>query len=393
VTDVVVHYCDGEAFGGTERAVARLIAERDRDRWRHVLLHHPAPGLAPLLDEARALGAHVIAAPRPGGIAAPRDWVRLSLLLRELDARVVHAHLTWPLACRHGLIAARLARVPAIVATAQLWVDLPGRPGIAAEIRAMRAIVHRYIAVSRHVADRLATRFALAPERIEVIHNAAPGANGAGDSSGGRGRVRDGVRAALGVGAGPLVVTLARLDPQKGLEHLIDAAALVPGATFVVAGEGSQRGALERRIAERGVGDRLRLLGSRRDVADLLAAADVFVLPSLFEGLPLSVLEAMAAGTPVVATAIGGTDEAVVHGETGLLVPPADPPALAAAVQRLLSDADLARRLTSAARERVERSFSPAAMARRVEQVYERVLRGRGRRGRSDTTGVGRDAA
>jgi glycosyltransferase involved in cell wall biosynthesis len=115
-------------------------------------------------------------------------------------------------------------------------------------------------------------------------------------------------------------------------------------------------------------------LGQRSDVPDLLAAADLVVLPSLFEGLPVSVLEAMAAQRPVVATAIGGTDEAVTSEHTGLLVPPRDPGALAAASHRLQADPALARRLASAGRERVEREFASETTARSVMRIYDEVM-------------------
>jgi glycosyltransferase involved in cell wall biosynthesis len=170
-----------------------------------------------------------------------------------------------------------------------------------------------------------------------------------------------------------VVLTPARLHEQKGHAYLLAAAARVPEATFVLAGDGPLRPELERLAAERNVADRCVFLGYRSDVSDLLAAADVFVLPSLFEGLPVSVLEAMAAERPVVATAIGGTDEAVTHEVTGLLVPPRDPAALAAAIRRLQADPQLAGRLAAAGRERVQREFSSAATARNVMRIYDEV--------------------
>ena len=120
--------------------------------------------------------------------------------------------------------------------------------------------------------------------------------------------------------------------------------------------------------------DRVHFLGFRSDVPDLLAACDIFVLPSLCEGLPLAILEAMAAWKPVVATAISGTDETVVHGVTGLLVPPADPAALAGAIQSLLADPEASRRLGLAGRARVAREFLVETMVARVEAVYQELL-------------------
>ena len=115
----------------------------------------------------------------------------------------------------------------------------------------------------------------------------------------------------------PIVLTVARLDPQKGHRYLLAAATEVPEAVFALVGEGGERAALENQARTLGVAERVRFLGHRDDVPELLAACDLFVLPSLYEGLPLSVLEAMAAAKPVVATAIDGTTEAVVHEVTG----------------------------------------------------------------------------
>jgi glycosyltransferase involved in cell wall biosynthesis len=126
-----------------------------------------------------------------------------------------------------------------------------------------------------------------------------------------------------------------------------------------------------------GLAERVRFLGHREDVPALLRSCDIFVLPSLFEGLPVAVLEAMGAGKPVVATAISGTDEAVVHGETGFLVAAGDPVGLAEAIRRLLADPSLALRFGMAGRARVERQFSSETMADRVSEMYGQLLAGR----------------
>jgi glycosyltransferase involved in cell wall biosynthesis len=171
-----------------------------------------------------------------------------------------------------------------------------------------------------------------------------------------------------------MVLTLARLDKQKGLHYLLEAAALIPEAMFVLAGEGPERPALEAQTRALGLNHRVVFLGYRDDVGDLLASCDLFVLPSLFEGLPLSVLEAMAAGKPVVATAIGGTDEAIVHGETGLLVHPADPVALARAIRTAVSDPVLSQRLGAAGRARAQQEFAAESMVRRITEIYDEIL-------------------
>jgi glycosyltransferase involved in cell wall biosynthesis len=361
----VVQYIDTAVVGGAERALLILLGGLDRREWRPVLFHHGEAGLVPLIEEARRLGVASRALPRSAGrVRRVRQFMRA---LREERPAVFHAHLSWPLACRSGLLAAAVARTPAIVATAHLFIHIASRRGIYLQ-RLISTCVDRYIAVSAEVARGLRENFGIADGQIEVVHNAIPIARF--DRS-----APQGLRAALTRGAErPIVLTPARLHPQKGHDVLLDAIRGVPEATFVLAGDGPLRGPLEARARALGIADRVVFLGERDDVPDLLAAADLFVLPSLWEGLPLSLLEAMAAEKPVIATAIGGTDEAVSDGRTGLLVPPSDPVALAEAIRRLLRDPDLARQLAHAGKARVQREFAEGPMVARISGIYEELL-------------------
>ena len=361
----VAHFSDSDAFGGTERALLQLLGGLDRARWRPVLLHADSPGAVQLADEARALDVptHAVAVAGPAARGAASLAPVIAALRRE-RASVFHAHQTWSLSCRYGIVAAALARVPARLATAQLFVEMPRLLGIDLQHALLTRCLHRHVAVSRFVASRLRDRFHVPPEKIVVIPNAA--------TSGARAKPAPRSELARN-GAGPVVLTVARLDGQKGITHLLDAVAAVPQASFAIAGDGPNRDALEQRAMALGVSDRVRFLGHRNDVPALLAAADLFVLPSLYEGLPLAVLEAMAAGVPVVATAIGGTDEVVRDGETGTLVPPANPEALAAAIGRALFDRDRASRLALAARSLVASEYSVASMVGSVSRLYDQL--------------------
>jgi glycosyltransferase involved in cell wall biosynthesis len=151
----------------------------------------------------------------------------------------------------------------------------------------------------------------------------------------------------------------------------------MPPAVFLFAGDGPERPRLEATARALGIADRVRFLGHRTDVPELLALCDLFVLPSLYEGLPLSVLEAMAAARPVVASAVGGTDEAVVHGETGLLVTPASAASLCEAISSLLADRERAVRMGRAGQARATREFSVDRMVSGVVAVYEELLQRR----------------
>lgn len=369
MTRTVVHYIDSVEFGGTEQALLHILAGLNRRHWNPVLFHHPEPGITPLLKGAESLNVKLRQVPRMLG---KRSLVtRLPRLVREVRAEraaVFHAHLNNPLACKDGLIAAALARVPAVIATAQLFVNLPLGRFIYAQQRMVAAIIDRYIAVSREVGTQLGKTFRIPAAKISIVHNGIllPPYDNAPKTA---------LRTSLTGSKGqPIVLTVARLAEQKGHRYLLKAAVLVPEAIFVLAGDGPERASLEAQTRELGLNGRVLFLGYRHDVSDLLASCDLFVLPSLFEGLPLSILEAMAANKPVVASAVGGNDEAIVHGETGLLVPPANPTALAAAIHTVLSNSDLARRLAATGKARVYEHFSAEAMVERTVHIYDQIL-------------------
>ena len=369
MTRTVVHYLDSAEFGGTEQAVLHILAGLDRRYWEPVLFHHAEPGIAPLVKGAEDLNVKLRQVPRfQGKQSLVTVLPRFVWELRQERPAVFHAHLNGPLACKDGLIAAALARVPAVVATAQLFVNRRHHRFIYAQQRFVTALVDRYIAVSHEVAARLGETFRIPARKVNVVHNGVTvlSTNQPANAA---------LRFALTGSTGrPMILTAARLAGQKGLCYLLEAAALVPEAMFVLAGEGPERANLEAQAAKLGLNQRVLFLGYRQDIADLLACCDLFVLPSLFEGLPLSILEAMAANKPVVASGVGGNSEAIVHGETGLLVPPADPAALALAIQTVLSNPDLARRLAAAGKARVHEHFSTEAIVKQVVDIYEEIL-------------------
>lgn len=363
----VVHFSDSAAFGGTERALLQLLAGLDRARWRPVLFHADVPGARQLAEEAAALDVPtraIAAVEQPMlGVASIPELVRA---LKWDEAEVFHAHQTWSLSCRYGIVAAALARVPVRVASAQLFLEMPKLVGIDAQHALLTRCLHRHVAVSRFVAQRLHDRLSVPMARIAVIPNAVePPPPVSADA-----RLRAEI---AGDERTPLALTVARLDAQKGIAHLIDAAAMVPDTVFAIAGDGPDRAALEARAAQVGVSARVRFLGHRRDVPALLAIADLFVLPSLYEGFPLSILEAMAVGVPVVATAIGGTDE-LVSSDTGTLVAPADPRALAEGIRAVLADREGAARRAAMAREHVLATHSASAMVASMSALYESLL-------------------
>jgi glycosyltransferase involved in cell wall biosynthesis len=186
---------------------------------------------------------------------------------------------------------------------------------------------------------------------------------------------RQAVRAALGVAPdAPLVVVAARLHRQKGLDMLLDAAPRLTGMQVVVVGEGPQEDRLRRRIDDEGLGDVVRLAGPSANAADELAAADVVVVPSIWESGPLVLAEAMELGRPVVTTPVGFAPQLVEDGVTGRVVPVGDATALAQALQETLADPDGARRMAAAGRERVEAWLDREGAIDQVIDVYRATL-------------------
>ncbi|HEU5105424.1 MAG TPA: glycosyltransferase [Solirubrobacterales bacterium] len=365
----VVFYTDSRVLGGAENAMFMLLGSLDRAAWEPTLLLEDAEGTEPLAERAAALGVPVRRVPPlPLGLVGARRVPGLVRLLRRDPPDVFHAHMSSPVACKWGLLAAVLARVPAVLGTVQVGAYEPPNRSAYWQLRALARRVDRYLAVSREIAGELVEGLDWPAEKVEVVYNAV-------DVERVEAKAPPGLREQLGGSeTRPLVLTPARLNAQKGHGTLLEAVAEVPDAMFVLAGEGPERAALEARAAELGVGERVSFLGRREDIPQLLAACDVFALPSLYEGSSLAVLEAMAAGIPVVSSAIGGTEELIEDGRSGLLVPPGDPKALAEALRRVLGEAGLRRDLAARARERVDQGLTREQNSDRVTAVYADLL-------------------
>jgi glycosyltransferase involved in cell wall biosynthesis len=290
-------------------------------------------------------------------------FVELVRLLRRERPDILHASSSK--AGVLGRLAALVAGVPIRIFTVHGWA-FNAHSGLASSLyrwadRLARPVTTVTICVSeneRAAGMRAATCNA---ERTVVIRNAV--------SLDGRPRARHG-------NARPLLIAVGRLKAPKDFVTFIRALALLPADSFeaLIVGDGPDRSTLESELRQLGLEDRVRLIGERHDVPDLLAAADVFVLSSVSEGLPVSVLEAMAAELPVVASHVGGLPELVLDGETGLLVEPRAADQLAAALGRLVADGDLGRRLGAAGRAYVESHFDPESFARGHVDLYAEEL-------------------
>jgi glycosyltransferase involved in cell wall biosynthesis len=367
---LIVHVITDLSTGGSQNALASLLTRLDRGRFdpAAVCLKN---GDTPIAARLRAAGIPVIDLNMSGAARAPRVW-RLWSLLDEMRPSIVHAWLFH--AVTAARIAARLAGVPAVISSRRN-INL-GSPIREFVNRATSGLDDRVAAVSESARLIEVSRARVSPEKVVVIPNGVdPGAYGAPTPE-----TRAAVRRSLGL---PPETTLlgfvGRLHPVKGVDDLLRAARPVldrfPTARILVVGDGEDRARLERLSSEVGVTSGVLFLGERTDVAFLLGGLDVFVMPSREEGMPNAVLEAMAAGVPVVATTTGGTAELVVHGSSGLLVTPGDVEGLSSAMASLVEDRFLSERLAAAARARAAAAFSIEETVRRTEALYEEILR------------------
>jgi glycosyltransferase involved in cell wall biosynthesis len=352
----IFQYITPSGIGGAEVHVATL-AEKLRERGHEVLVICPQgrPLLAEL--EARRL---TVRAPRTYGKADPLTLLRLAGWLRRERPHVLHTHLST--ASLLGSGAARLAGLPAVATVHGL------------NTRTCFKWATHLIAVSNAVKQHLVAQ-GLPEGRITVIHN------GVDLKLLSRPYDRAALRAAWGIPPeAPLLVTVGRLVPEKGHRDLLQALAqLAQHAAWrelrlLMVGAGVLLPLLRQEAADLGLSERVIFAGFQRDVPPFVQAADVFVLPSIREGLSLSALEAMALAKPVVACRVGGTPEVVVEGETGVLVSPARPEELAAALEALLRRPEQAQAMGEAGARRVREAFDLEQMVSKIEAMYRGLL-------------------
>ena len=363
----------GTAVGGTERVVWELATRLPGTRYDVRVWLSPGAGVDALADSLAARGVPVDRVPEVDSRWDLRGMGGTWSRLRRLRPDLLHIHHVWPAADRYLAWLAGAAGVPHLVVTEHIT----GR----SHSTGQRVLKRRELgqadavtAVCGAVADSLVRDYGVARARVRVVPNGAD----LPDEERERPAARA-LRDQLGAGPfRPLWVCPARLETQKGHAVLIEALARVraKGIEFVavMAGEGSLRETLALEVSEAGLADRVHLAGQVDPLGPLLAAADACVLPSLWEGMPLTLLEAMARGRPVVASRVGGIPEVVEDGVTGRLVPPGDPAALAAVLEDFHRRADAAMRLGLAGAERVRESFTWSRVVEAFEAVYDEVL-------------------
>ena len=361
----ILYLIENSGHGGAEAQIAMQAA------WVCALGHRAivgVPGSGWLTEELRRRGVSTHRLSERRGRLTPLRWTReLMRLVRSQRVDVIQAYLLQMNFC--GALAGRFTGA-SVVASVRGQVYDFDKPWRLWAYRLMGRAGVTFTVPSFALREALLRRAGIPPQRALAIHNGID-----------LDALRSRAHPPADLPAGFRVGTVGRLDPVKGLDHLIAAAAIVapraPEAHFVIAGDGPERAPLEEQARRLGLGDRVTFLGQRDDVPAVLASLDIFVQPSLSEGLSNALLEAMALGRPIVATDIGPNAEAVRHLESALLVPPADPQALAEAILRLLGDPGLAAALARSAQQTAERDFSLARSVERYLALYYALLEGK----------------
>jgi len=369
----VVYVINSLRAGGAERFLCDLVRHLDPNRFRaQVFCLYERGQFAPTVEAAN-VPVHVIGAKRR---VVPANWMQAWRRLGGMHADIVHTHLheaTW-----YGIPTAYLRRVPVRVSHLQSshwnwprklrWLD-----------RAAEAFASTTLVCSATVEEFAHTGLRYPAHKLEVVPNAI-------DLDRFRGLPdQEGARRSLGLPQDcPILICLASITEEKGQTYLLEAMQAVhaelPEARLLLVGRDRGKADLRALVNEKGLDESVAFLGTREDVPLLLTASDVSVLPSLREGLPLSLLESAAAGLPAVATSVGGIPEVVEDGVGGILVPPRDPAALAGALLTLLRDSERRRAMGGAARERVQLNFDIRVITERIQDLYISMLAANGRR-------------
>ncbi|MCS6294539.1 MAG: glycosyltransferase [Nitrospira sp.] len=372
---VVAELAGSASYGGGERYLELLCEHLDPSRFRPILIC-PEPGSFVGRMQTRGVDVRVV---HLEPLLNPFALMRLVHVLSQENVTILQTH--GARANFYGRVAGWLAGVPVVISTvhnsiADYGVSRLKRWIYSTALRATRPWATRIICVSDAVRRDVIQDDPAAAGLAETVHN------GVARLSFQKPVDRTRVRREFGLTDGPLLVTVARLTQPKGHCDLIEALALLrnqwPQLQCVCVGDGELRQPLEKLAAARGLSSMCRFVGSRDDVMDFYAAADVVVLPSHSEGFPFVILEALAMGKPVIATSVNGVPEVIEHMKTGLLVKARDVAGLAGAIQSLLEQPERAVQLGSAGRVAVQAQFTVERMVEKTVAVFDAALRTEG---------------
>ena len=353
-------------IGGLQQVVVNLCKTVNGDLFDVSVLCLRA--LGSFVPEVQALGIPIHFLPQNNGHTDYFSFLKVAQILRHEKIDVVHTHNTQPFV--DGTIGALLSGVKTIVHTDHAR-DFPDKLRYMVAERIASHFAYRVVGVSEHTSMNLRKYEKIPSGKIVTIYNGVD-------------RKKFDIyidkqqkRAELGIrGSGPVIGLGVRLSKQKGITYLLKAMPAIipqfPEIMLVLAGEGPLEEDLRQETRALGIENHVLFIGPRLDIPDLLKLYDIYVLPSLWEGLPMVLLEAMAAGCPIIATDVGGVSIAVRHGVNGTLVKPEDPETLAKEIIRLLHDRDIRQLYADNGRKIFEEHFSAEAMTRQYERLYLR---------------------
>ncbi len=364
----IMYIIDSLRIGGAEELLLTVARKIDRKKYNISVVCLFDEG--PLADEIRGTGVKVEFLHMRNRLDLP-TFIKLIHLIRDEDIKIVHTHLFD--SNFFGRMAAKLADAPVIVATEHNVYPWKKRRHIFVD-KSLARFTDRIIAVSDAVRLWTSERENIDVEKFVTIHNGIDinRFDLPVDIYEKKKELRLDPRV-------PLIGTIGTLTEQKGHKYLLEALAkvtkVIPDAKLLFVGDGHLRTRLEELSVKLGLGENVIFCGWRRDIHEILPILDLFVLSSLWEGLPWVILEAQACGRPIVASNVDGIPEAVNDGQMGLLVPPKDPERLARAIGKLLRDKELAMKMGEAGRKSVRSKFTSEIMVGKMEELYDSLLR------------------
>ena len=354
------------AIGGLQQVVVNICRSIDRENFKVSVLCLRA--LGEFVPDVQSLGIKVFSLPQKKRGVDYLSFLKVARILRQEKIDVIHTHNTQPFV--DGTLGALLSGVKTIVHTDHAR-DFPDKRRYMFAEWLMSHFAYRVVGVSEHTSANLIKYEKISPTKVITIPNGIDGSRFLIEID------RNKKRQELGIkNKGPIIGLGVRLTEQKGITYLLQAMPQViksfPDIILVIAGDGELKSSLQNEAKELGVTDNVLLLGARLDIPELLKLFDIYVLPSLWEGMPMVLLEAMAAGCPVVATDVGGVSKVITDGENGLLAAPEDPQQLVDGVIKLLSNSDLRQLFIENGLRKFKKKFSSDKMTQQYERLYHK---------------------
>ena len=354
------------AIGGLQQVVVNICRSIDRDKFDVSVLCLRT--LGEFVPEVESLGIKVHSLPQKERGTDYLSFLKVAKILRQEKIEVIHTHNTQPFI--DGTIGALLSGVKTIVHTDHAR-NFPDKLRYMLAEHIMSYFAYSVVGVSEHTSANLINYEKISPKKIMTIENGIDGSRFEIEID------RQEKKRELGIrNNGPVIGLGVRLAKQKGITYLLQALPQVikafPDITLVIVGDGELKEELQREAMQLDIENNVLFLGARLDIPELLKLFDIYVLPSLWEGMPMVLLEAMAAGCPVVATDVGGVSKVIEDKQSGLLVASQNPEQLAVAIIQLLADEQLQKEYTQKGLQKFKKKFSAEIMTKQYERVYLR---------------------